>query len=109
MSNINKDEYIFESELKAEYEKNNKIISCLKDFENIIKKNTNLPIKIAEFNENEVFNMIHKEVKYIEDELLKEKPFELICLKLFKLLFLPHENLDYDNLDEKSNDFQLDI
>ena len=107
MSNINKGENIFESELKAEYEKHNKIISCLKDFENIIKKTTNLPIKIDEFNENEIVNMIYKKVKYIEDELLKEKPFELICLKLFRLLFLPHGNFNYDNLDEKSKDFQL--
>ena len=37
----------------------------------------------------------------------EENYYYLICLKLFRLLFLPHGNFNYDNLDEKSKDFQF--
>ena len=104
MNNINKEDIIFE---KEEYNRLLKLISCLKNFENIININANLTIEITNNNKNEIFNLIQKNLKYIEDELLKENPFELICLKLFKLLFLYKDSLNYDDFDEKIQDYQL--
>lgn len=104
MNNINKEDIIFE---KEEYNRLLKLISCLKNFENIININANLTIEITNNNKNEIFNIIQKNLKYIEDELLKENPFELICLRLFKLLFLYKDSLNYDGFDEKIQDYQL--
>ena len=104
MNNINKEDIIFE---KEEYNRLLKLISCLKNFQNIININANLSIEITNNNKNEIFNIIQKNLKFIEDELLKENPFELICLKLFKLLFLYKDSLNYDDFDEKIQDYQL--
>jgi len=104
MNNINKEEIILE---KEKYNRLLKLISCLKNFENIININADLTIEITNNNKNEIFNVIQKNLKYIEDESLKENPFELICLRLFKLLFLYQDNLNFDDFDEKIQDYQL--
>ena len=107
MRHPNKTENIFENELKEEYEKNLSIISCLKDFEIILDKNYTIPIKITIQDKFVVFKLIKNNIEYIEETLLEDKPFESICLKIFKLLFLEEGNLNYDNIKEKANDFQL--
>ena len=103
----NETENIFENKLEEEYEKNLLIISCLKDFENILDKNYTIPMKITIQDKFVVFKLIKNNIEYIEEVLLEDKPFESICLKIFNLLFLEEENLNYDNIEEKINDFQL--
>ena len=107
MSDPNETENTFENELKEEYEKNLSIISCLKDFENILDENYTIPIKINIEDKFVAFKLIKNNIEYIEEVLLEQKPFESICLKIFNLLFLKERNLNYDNMEEKIKDFQL--
>jgi len=79
----------------------------LKDFENILDKNYTIPIKITIQDKYVVFKLIKNNIEYIEEVLLEDRPFESICLKIFNLLFLEEGNLNYDNIEEKINDFQL--
>ena len=79
----------------------------MKDFENILDKNYTIPIKITIQDKYVVFKLIKNNIEYIEEVLLEDKPFESISLKIFNLLFLEEGNLNYDNIEEKINDFQL--
>ena len=51
--------------------------------------------------------IIRNTIEYIQESVPENNYYYLICLRLFRLLFLPYENLNYDDLDEKINDYQL--
>ena len=94
-------------EYKEAYDKNIEIISCFNNLRKIIDENSNEPFEITKHDKNKAEILIRNSIEYIEVTFQEGNYYKLICLKLFRLLFLPHENLDYDNLDEKIHDYQL--
>lgn len=98
-----------EKDLAEEYSKNLKIIECLNQLEEIIDKEYCSPIKITQNNKFAVYGIIINKIDYIKDSLLEENKKSLlsICLKIFEILFLNPNSLNYSDLDEKVKVFQL--
>ena len=92
---------------KESYDKNIEIISCFNNLRKIFDENSNEPFEITIDYKNNAEIIIRNNIEYMEVTFPEGNYYKLICLKLFRLLFLPHENLDYDNLDEKIKDYQL--
>ena len=95
---------------KEAYDKNIKIISCLKELKSLTdEENSDEPLEINMENKYMTEINIRNTIEYMEDSLPEKNYYHFICLRLFRLLFLPHENLSYDDLDEKINDYRLVI
>ena len=92
---------------KEAYDKNIKIISCLKELKSIIDENSDEPLEINTEDKYMTEIIIKNTIEYIQESVPENNYYYLICLRLFRLLFLPYENLNYDDLDEKINDYQL--
>ena len=92
---------------KEAYDKNIKIISCLKELKSIIDENSDEPLEINMEDKYMTEIIIKNTIEYIQESVPENNYYYLICLRLFRLLFLPYENLNYDDLDEKINDYQL--
>ena len=88
---------------KEAYDKNIEIISCFNNLRKIIDENSNEPFEITIHDKNKAEILIRNSIEYMEITFQEGNHYKLICLKLFRLLFLPHENLDYNNLDKKIN------
>lgn len=97
-----------EKDLNEEYSKNMKIINCLNQLEEIIDKEYCSPVKITKKDKFAFYGIIKNKIDYIKDSLLIEKKsLSSICLKIFELLFVNQNSLNYSELDEKEKVFQL--
>ena len=96
-----------EEGLQKVYEKNLKIVSCLNDFQEIVIKNYKMPLTITVNDKLMAYQKILLNTEYVENVLLDKKSYEAICLKIFRLLFLGPEIVNYDNLDEKIHAFKM--
>ena len=103
----NKAKTLTEEVYKEAYDKNIKIISCFNELRNLIDEKSNEPLEITFDDKYRAEILIRNSIEFMEITSSEENYYYLICLKLFRLLFLPHGNFNYDNLDEKSKDFQL--
>ena len=92
---------------KEAYEKNIKIITCLNELKAIIEKSNDEPFEINKDDKYESEIIIKNIVDYLEESIYDITNFELINIRLFKLLFIPRGYLKYDDLDEKIKDYQL--
>ena len=92
---------------KEAYEKNIKIITCLNELKAIIEKSNDEPFEINKDDKYESEIIIRNSVDYLEESIYDITNFELINIRLFKLLFIPRGYLKYDDLDEKIKDYQL--
>ena len=77
-----------EENLQNTFEKNEKIIDCLNELEEIVIKQNLRPIKIKKKKKDKIFNRIQEQIKYISRRIDKVKIFETISLKVFELLHL---------------------
>ena len=96
-----------ENEIEEKYKKKLKIVECLNEFEKLLNPKFKQPLAISKKYIDIVFEHIKNKIEYIEEILAKDKPFDSICLMIYKHLFIGDEKLKYDNLDEKVNDFKL--
>lgn len=94
--------------LTEEYEKNNKIIKCLNNFEAIVEKDLEfiVPLSIKKTDVYIAFEQVKLKMQYINETLIQENSLEELALIIFKLLFLSDNNLNYENLDEKVETFE---
>lgn len=96
-----------EENLQNTFEKNEKIIDCLNELEEIVIKQNLRPIKIKKKKKDKIFNRIQEQIKYISRRIDKVKIFETISLKVFELLFLEDNKFNYTNFEEKILIFKI--
>ena len=92
---------------KEAYNKYIKIISIMKDLKTIIDENSDEPLEIKMEDKYMTEIIISNTIEYMEQPLPEKNYYKFVCLRLFRLLFLPRENLNYDEFDEKIKDYQL--
>ena len=95
---------IIDQEIESSFQKVIKIIECLNILEEKIEENPKLrsPVQITKKDIAISFQLIELKVKYLKEKLLFDTSVNPFIMKIFEILFLKIDELDCDNLDEKS-------
>ena len=96
-----------EKDRQEVYEKNCKIVSCLSDYQVIAIKGLKFPLSISIKDKYVAYNLIALNIEYVENALPNKQSYESICLKIFKVMFLGPQRLNYDDLDKKIDAFKM--
>ena len=95
---------IIDQEIESSFQKVIKIIECLNILEEKIEENPKLrsPVQITKKDIAISFQLIELKVKYLKEKLVFDTSVNPFIMKIFEILFLKIDELDCDNLDEKS-------
>lgn len=96
-----------EKDWQEVYANNLKIISCLRDYQDIVIKDLKFPLSISIKDKYVAYYLIALNIEYVENILPNKKSYESLCLKIFKVMFLGPQRLNYDDLDEKIDAFKM--
>lgn len=100
---------IVDNELQTEFENILKIVNSLNELEKIIepKNEYQSPLEVSKNDNLAAYKLVQVKIRYLKEKLLFDNSTKLFSLKVFELLFLKRNELNYDRLGEKIDIFQV--